>query len=93
MPFFMIVRLRTKSGIHPGRSREFVPGRRAVEVVLNVVLARPDHLHGAVHPGRDFRGLDHEVLLGAPAEAAAEEGRVDPGIFRADAGRLGRRLP
>ena len=50
---------------------------RPIHVVLDVFLARPDHLHGPAHLLRDLHGAHGPVVLEAPAEPAAEQVVVD----------------
>ena len=50
---------------------EVVEARRTIEVVLHVVFARPQQLHGNAGLLRDPRRLDHVVVVQPPAEAAA----------------------
>src|SRR6266850_4898292 len=59
------------------RSLEDVVRRRAIEAMLDVVLARPDDLHGRVDGLRRLDGVGDEVGLAAPAEAAPEQRRHD----------------
>ena len=47
-----------------------------VDVVLRVVLARPDDLDRRAHRLRRFHGVGDEVAFRAPAESAADIGRV-----------------
>ena len=58
-------------------SRQAVQGHGPEEAVLDVVLARPQHLHGRAHRLADLRGLRREVGVVAAAEAPAQQGRVD----------------
>ena len=61
--------------------------RRPVHVVLQVLLARPEHLHR--HPGQAGRQGgrgDHVVEFGAPPETAAQQGRVELDAFGLEAG-------
>jgi hypothetical protein len=48
-----------------------------IEVVQEVILARPDHLNRRVHPLRDLRRLGHPIHGIPPAERAAHERGVD----------------
>src|SRR5213082_2922021 len=59
------------------RGPEDVVRRRTVEAVGDVVLARPHHLHRLVDGLRRLDRVHDEVELAAPAEAAAEERRID----------------
>ena len=61
-----------------------------VEVVLDVVLARPHHLHRrTVHRLGQKRGLDREVALRLSAEAAAKQRLVHDRLLWLDAERFG----
>ena len=50
---------------------------RAIHVVLDVFLARPDHLDGPPHVLRDLHRPHGAVVLEAAAEPAAEQVIVD----------------
>ena len=82
-----VVRARRRGGPTASTPRlEGVEPARAVEVVLHVVLARPQQLdRRAAHLARDPRGLDHEVVGQAPAEAAADARHVDVMSLERDA--------
>jgi len=57
--------------------------RRKVEIVLDVVLARPDEMDGRSHRTGDQRGLDDEIVKRLSAERPADERDVDPhGVYR-----------
>ena len=60
---------------------EDVVGRGTVEAVLEIVLARPDHLDGHADSLGCLQGVHDEVLLTPSAEAAAEEGGVDDDLL------------
>jgi hypothetical protein len=65
---------------------------RPVEVVLRVLLPRPDQLHrSARNLFRDQYGLMHIVLLSTPAEAAAQEQLVHLHVGQLHTGRFRRR--
>ena len=61
----------------------------AVLVVLHVVLARPHDLHRGTHRLRRLQGFLDEIQLEAPAEAAAQVGRVHRHLLRRHATDLG----
>ena len=62
---------------------------RMVEAVVDVVLARPDHLdRGAAHFLRDERRLDREIGLRLAPEAAAEQRHIDRDLLGREAERL-----
>ena len=54
---------------------------RAIHVVLDVFLARPDHLHRPLHLLRDLHGAHGPVVLEAAAESAAEQMIVDADLL------------
>ena len=58
------------------RRAEALQLRGTIHVVLNVVLPRPHDFHRRTDPLRQLHGFDYEVLVRAPAKAAAEEGDV-----------------
>ena len=61
---------------------------RPVHVVLDVFLARPDHLHRPAHVLRDLHGAHGAVELEAAAESAAEQVIVDAHLLALQAGEL-----
>src|SRR5438874_5114737 len=75
------------------RGPEDVVRRRAVEAVLDVVLARPDDFHGRADGLRGLDGVGDEVGLAAPSEATAEQRRHHLHALHRHAGDLrGQRL-
>src|SRR5215472_8401038 len=56
---------------------EQVASRGAVEIVMNVVLARPNDLHRSVHLAREKSSFDGKVLNQASTECAANESDVN----------------
>ena len=70
-----------RPGRDPAVRRELRPdageGHRPIPAVPEVLLARPDHLHRLLDPDGGLHRRRDEVGLDLPAEAAAEEGRVD----------------
>ena len=78
----------------PSASRPAVILRRrhrSVEVVADVLFARPDELHRLPDLLRDQHRLPHEILEdAAPAEAASEHHLVNHDLARRHAGGVGR---
>ena len=73
---------------------EVVVAGRAIEVVGQVVLPRPEQLdRRAVHLARNPRGFGHVVVQDAASEAAAHAHEVHGDVAVADAERLGNHLP
>ncbi len=64
---------------------------RAIDVVLNVLLAGPHDLERRIHLLRDAHGLGHVVHLEPAPEAATEEMVVDHDLLQREPGDLGRR--
>jgi hypothetical protein len=63
---------------------------RPIDVVLQVLFARPDQLHGQVrNAGGGHHRLHHHVHLGPPPKAAAQVGRMHDHLFAVDSSRLG----
>ena len=56
--------------------------------MLDVFLARPDHLDGPAHVLRDLNGPHGPVELEAPAESAAQQMIVDAHLLARQAGEL-----
>ena len=73
---------------------EIVRRERPEAAVLDVVLARPHHLDGALGLLRHQHRIDDELLVAvaAPAEAAAHQHVVELDLVAGDAERLGGRL-
>ena len=61
---------------------------RAVHVVLDVFLARPDHLDRPAHVLRDLHRPHGAVELEAAAESAAQQMIVDAHLLALEAGEL-----
>ena len=61
---------------------------RPIHVVLDVFLARPDHLYRPSHLLRDLHGAHGAVELEAPAESAAQQMIVDAHLLALEAGEL-----
>ena len=61
---------------------------RPIHVVLDVFLARPDHLDRSAHVLRDLDGAHGTVELEAAAESAAEQMIVDAHLLALQAGEL-----
>ena len=61
---------------------------RPVHVVLDVFLARPDHLDRPAHLLRDLDRAHGAVVLEAPAEPAAQQMVVDAHLLALQAGEL-----
>ncbi len=61
---------------------------RPIHVVLDVLLARPDHLDRPVHLLRDLHGAHRAVELESAAEAAAQQVIVDAHLLALQAGQL-----
>ena len=70
--------------------RELVVRCRAIEPVLHVVLARPDHFHRGAHGLGYPHRLRDEVRLEPAPEPAAQEGGVDGHLLFRQAGELRR---
>ena len=62
-----------------------VKARGPIEVMTDIVLARPEELHGDADFLRDPRRLDHVVVGEPAAEAAASAREVDRDVFFFDA--------
>src|SRR5262245_9002311 len=62
----------------------------AIHVVLDILLTRPDDLHGAVDMLRDLNGTDGDVRFQPPAKPATEQMIVDDDLLRRQAGGLRR---
>ena len=61
---------------------------RAIHVVLDVFLTRPDHLDGPPHLPGDLHGPHRAVVLEAAAESAAQQMIVDADLLPRQAGEL-----
>ena len=61
----------------------------AIEIVADVVLARPDDLHGRARIAGNERGFDSVILNETPAKTAADECDVDINVFARNAERAG----
>ena len=85
----MVPRHRVALGVDG--AAQAVVGRGTVEVVLHVVFAGPEQLHGRADRLADLGRLDHEVRLVAPAETPAHERRVNVDRRRGQARDLGDR--
>ena len=59
---------------------------RPVHVMLNVLFARPHHLHRTSYPLCDLDRANNEIHLKPTAEATTEEVIVNPNLFRWQAG-------
>ena len=66
--------------------RQFAVNRGAVKIVLNVVFARPGHLHGRAGGFRNLDRVHNEILLRAPPESPAKKRGVDSNLLRFEAG-------
>ena len=71
------------------RRRQPVHRRRAVEVVREIVLARPDHLDRRPRGARQRHRIEHEIDLETPPEAAAQVRGVHRHPLARDAQQLG----
>ena len=71
-------------------SREAVVIIGPVQIVLDILLARPDDLHGAIDLLGDLYGPDHAIDIEPAAEAAADQMIVDLDLLLGEAGDLGR---
>ena len=70
--------------VEPAFAKKWKPGR-AVEIMLNIVLAGPHQFHRRADlPGNPGR-LGHEVVAQPPAEAAADARHVDGDVALGDA--------
>jgi hypothetical protein len=74
-----------ETGRHP------VEPIRPVHVVLDVFLARPDDLDGAVDMLCDLNGANDAIDLEPPAKPAADQMIVDHDLVQRQAGGLGSR--
>jgi hypothetical protein len=61
---------------------------RTIHVVLNVLLARPDHLHRSLYLLGNPHGTHRPVVLQAPAESATEQMIVNADLFPLQAGQF-----
>src|SRR5581483_5692784 len=84
---------RQMSSNHRGTRKTVIPGNQlpfvvqaggdavdpvgAIHVVLNILFAGPDNLHGTIDMPGDLDGADGAVGLQPPAKAAAEQMIVD----------------
>src|SRR3954466_4192511 len=59
---------------------------RAVHVVLDVLLARPNYLHRTAHPLCDLHRAQRAVVLESAPEPAAEEPVMDAHLLGLEAG-------
>src|SRR5580693_246367 len=66
-------------------------GSGAIEIVADVVLARPDDLHGRAGITGDERGFHGVILDEAAAKTAADEGDMYFDVFAWNAERAGDR--
>ena len=67
---------------------------RPVVIVADVLFARPQHLDGPFGHGEGAgHGLAHQIDLGAPTEAAAQESRVHGDVGLPHVGGAGRGQP
>ena len=64
---------------------QYMAGGWPVEIVAEVIFARPDNLHGRAGIARDKRSFDRVVLNQAAAKATADERDVDFDTFARNA--------